>query len=284
MPNCQPVSFYAEDGYIYNGLLFEAKNSELTIIHVHGSCGNARSFHSILDLAHIYQMNGINLLTFDLKGHDCIAEGNWNNGKFSYVGGSLVNFNECINDIKSAISFCKSFSKQIILQGHSMGCERILTYQIETKDYYDTILISPCNAHELQSRFIYPEKLQAQINRINRLDKNVFLEDEYGIRNLNENYTIPIYKDTYLSIVSGHAFRLFNIDSPEHFFIPTNCFCCIGSKDSLQTSHPNEIFNIVKSNFTSFQSVIFNCNHEFDNSGLKLGIKIVEWISSQNKR
>lgn len=283
MNNCKPISFSSNDGYIYNGLLFEAEQSKTTVIHVHGSCGNARSFHSINDLAQTYQHNGINLLAFDLKGHDCIAEGNWNTGKFEYIGGSIVNFNECINDIRSAISFCNNFSERIILQGHSMGCERVLTYQIETKNFYDTILISPCNAYELQSRFIYPESVLEQINRIKRMDKNILLENEYGIKNKNENYLIPIYKDAYLSIANGHAFKLFNVNNPEQFFIPKNCLCCIGCKDNLQTNSPEEMFNLIRSNFISFTSSIFNCNHEFNNCGLELGEKIVSWIKNIDK-
>lgn len=279
MYNCKPISFNSNDGYIYNGLLFEAEHSKTTVIHVHGSCGNARSFHSILNLAQIYQHNGINLLTFDLKGHDCIAEGNWNTGKFEYIGGSIVNFNECINDIRSAISFCNNFSERIILQGHSMGCERVLTYQIETEDFYDTILISPCNAYELQSRFIYPEIVSEQIDRIKKIEKNFLLENEYGIKNKNESYTIPIYKDAFLSIARGYAFSLFNTKNPKQFYIPKRCLCCIGSEDSLQTSTPKEIFRTISSNFNSFTSSIFDCNHEFDNCGFDLGYQIVNWLN-----
>lgn len=278
MYNCNPISFCSSDGYIYNGLLFKADHSTITVIHVHGSCGNARSFHSILDLARIYQQNGISLLTFDLKGHDCIAEGNWNTGKFEYVGGSIIDFNECVNDIKSAISFCSDFSEIIILQGHSMGCERVLSYQIETKDFHNTILISPCNAHELQTRFIYPETVEDQIKRITYLDKNILLENEYGINNHSESYTIPIYKDAYLSIATGHAFRLFDINNPEYFFIPQSCFCCIGCEDALQTSSPEEMFNILKPRFNCFSASVFKCNHEFDNKGLELGEQIINWI------
>lgn len=281
MYNCKPISFNSNDGYIYNGLFFESEHSETTVIHVHGSCGNARSFHSILDLAQIYQQNGINLLTFDLKGHDCIAEGNWNTGKFEYIGGSIVDFNECVNDIKSAISFCNNFSKKIILQGHSMGCERVLTYQIETKDFYNTILISPCNAYELQSRFIYPESVLEQTDRIKKLNKNILLENEYGIKNKNENYIIPIYKNAYLSIANGHAFSLFNIKDPEKFFIPKSCFCCIGNNDNLQTSAPEEMFKIISSNFNCFTASVFDCNHEFDNCGIELGNQIINWIVKQ---
>ena len=82
-PKCEVVKFTADDGYIYTGLLYRAEPIvRKTIIHIHGMCGNMLSFASLETLAGAYIENGYNLLTFDLKAHDCIAEGNWTDNMY----------------------------------------------------------------------------------------------------------------------------------------------------------------------------------------------------------
>lgn len=277
---CRPVTFCGDDTYIYTGLLFEAQNSKTTVIHVHGSCGNFLSFTALQDVADEYILKGLNLLTFNLKGHDCIAEGNWANGRYEYVGGSVVDFNEAINDIKSAIKFAKSFSTRIILQGHSMGCERVLSYQIETNDYYDTILISPCDAYALQQRFIEPNTVESQISELSAVKSNDFLTAAYGINNNGEHYTIPIYRNALLSIMKGHAFHLFRVRDPESFYLPIRCCCCIGEFDKLQTESPTTMFKLIEKNFMQFTSIQMATDHEFASIGNIIGSKIALWALS----
>lgn len=276
---CRTVTFCGDDSYIYTGLLFEAQNSKTTVIHVHGSCGNFLSFTALQDIANEYILKGLNLLTFNLKGHDCIAEGNWANGRYEYVGGSIVDFNEAINDIKSAIKFAKSFSDRIILQGHSMGCERVLSYQIKTNDYYDTVLISPCNAYDLQQKFIEPNTVENQIIELSAVKTNEFLTTAYGIKNKGEYYTIPIYRDALLSIMKGYAFRIFRVGAPESFYLPIRCCCCIGEFDKLQTESPSIMFKLIEKNFMQFTSIQMATDHEFTNFGNAIGSKIASWAS-----
>ena len=186
---CEVVGFKATDGYIYKGLLYRAKKSNKTIIHIHGACGNMLSFSSLINLAEGYLKCGYNMLTFDLRAHDCIAEGCWYEDKspdpfFYYVGGSLETFESCIIDIESAINFVKPFSDEIILQGHSMGCERILTFQITQSTNYDTILISPCDGHQLQVEYIYPKTIEAEIEELNAYNDDELLPVNSFIINL----------------------------------------------------------------------------------------------------
>lgn len=287
-PVCQVVYFNAIDDYVYTGLLFRAiPQSRKTIIHIHGMCGNMLSFSSILQLADNYMLNGYNLLTFNLKTHDCIAEGNWGENKnsndyFFYVGGSLEPFERCIIDIESAVEYCNQFSDEIILQGHSMGCERIITYQLVTKKHFNTILISPCDARQLQEDYIYPHSIEDQILALEKYDDMAILPPEFfGINNRKgENYTIPITKKALLSILTGYALKVFSqkIDMP--FYLPISCLCIIGENDPLQTYTPQKAFAIFEKKFRCFKGCSLLGDHEIKPVQIEMSKIVTEWLGS----
>jgi len=287
-PQCEVVKFSASDSYIYTGLLYRAEKSRTTIIHIHGMCGNMLSFSSLIYLAAAYTKNGYNLLTFDLKAHDCIAEGNWSNKElndeyFYYVGGSIEPFERCVIDIESAINFVKSFSDKIILQGHSMGCERIITFQLLTNLYYDTILLSPCDAYKLQMDYIAPKTIDDQIEELKNYDDSCLLPDHFfGINESNERYTIPIYKKALYSILTGYALKVFRVDKDLDFFLPISCICLIGNKDLMQTYAPQLFFSKLRNKISRFESFIINGDHELKPAQLDMVDKIMNWLNNIN--
>lgn len=285
-PKCEVVKFAAEDGYIYTGLLYRAESDrQTTIIHVHGMCGNMLSFSSLVDLAAAYIANGYNLLTFDLKAHDCIAEGSWmddmnKNGFFFYVGGSLELFERCVMDIESAIRFAMTFSDHIILQGHSMGCERIITYQILSKNYYPAILISPCDAHQLQLDYIFPKTIEEQLKELDKYEDNGLLPPGFfGINSpKGEKYTIPIFKRALKSILSGYALKVFRQDKELEYYLPIRCLCILGENDALQTYVPQKAFNILVKKFKDFQGCVLRGDHEMKPAETEMVSVILKWL------
>lgn len=290
-PKCEVVKFVAEDGYIYTGLLYRSvMDTRTTILHVHGMCGNMLSFSPIVDLADAYVNNGYNFLTFNLKAHDCIAEGNWDDsvqaGEFFYVGGSLEPFERCVMDIESAIQFAETFSDQIILQGHSMGCERIITYQIVAGKNYDTILISPCDAYQLQLDYIYPKTIEEQIKELECIEDNVLLPPGFfGINNhRGEKYTIPIYTEALKSILSGYALKVFRQDKPLKYYLPVRCLCILGQNDPLQTYVPQKAFDILQNKFMDFQGYALQGDHEIKPVEEKMILTILKWLGLRKEQ
>lgn len=286
-PKCEVVKFAAEDGYVYTGLLYRAQSDKrTTIIHIHGMCGNMLSFSSLVDLASAYVKNGYNLLTFDLKAHDCIAEGNWidkihNNDFFFYVGGSLEPFERCIMDIRSAIQFSMSFSEHIILQGHSMGCERIITYQIASNSFFPTILISPCDAYQLQMDYIFPKTIEEQLMELDKYRDDALLPPEFfGINSAKgEKYTIPIYKKALKSILSGYALKVFRQDKDLKFYLPIRCLCILGQNDPLQTYPPQKAFDILANKFKDFRGSVLEGDHEMKFAEAEMVSVILGWLA-----
>jgi hypothetical protein len=282
----------APDGYIYTGLLYRSKDAHTTVIHVHGMCGNMLSFSSLVDLAEIYQKNGYNLLTFNLKAHDCIAEGIYAEefdakDEFYYVGGSLEPFERRFIDIQCAINFAEVFSQNIILQGHSMGCESTIAFQITTKKFYDTILISPCDAYKLQTDFIYPKTIEEQLVGLKSFSNDKMLPSHfYGINcpthtNIG-TYTIPIYKKAMESILTGLALKVFRQDIDLKYFLPISCLCLLGRNDPMQTYLPQKAFDLLTPKFKSFKGIVLDGDHEMKPCQDKLADEIIYWLRDLN--
>src|SRR5260370_4632674 len=124
-PGCQIIQLKNNNGVPLEGLLFRVPGAKITILHVHGSCGNYWSALFLPVLArHLIEI-GINLFSINTSAHDCIVEGS-RDGKFAYIGGSIVNFSECVLDIQAALDFLAPMNTRVVLQGHSLGCDRIV--------------------------------------------------------------------------------------------------------------------------------------------------------------
>ena len=164
------VTFKSSAGLHLDGILYQDDSNRKTIIHIHGSYGNFYQNFFVRLMADRFLESRLNFLSFNLAGHDGFGEGYRNIEDFEYVGGSVQDFSECIADIEGAIAFVTTFSEEIVLQGHSLGCDRILHYLITKKSTLDFILLSPCDSYQLQCNWIHPETVEEQIARLRRED------------------------------------------------------------------------------------------------------------------
>jgi len=129
----------AKDGLELHGLLFEPdRKTTSALIHVHGWVGNFYENRFIDYIAKKAVSKGFTFLTFNNRGAGIISDFiKRKETKMGYIriGGSLEVFKDCIIDIKAVIDFLsKEGYKRIILQGHSLGCQKITYYQYRTKD------------------------------------------------------------------------------------------------------------------------------------------------------
>lgn len=129
----------AKDGLELHGLLFEPdRKTTNALIHVHGWVGNFYENKFIDYIAKKAASKGFAFLTFNNRGAGILNDFIKRKGvKMNYVriGGSLEEFKDCIIDIKATVDFLsKKGYKRIILQGHSLGCQKITYYQYRTKD------------------------------------------------------------------------------------------------------------------------------------------------------
>ena len=241
------VSFENKRGLRLDGILYRADESAISVVHVHGSYGNFYQNNFVRLFASRYVTEGLNFLSFNISGHDGIAEG-YRGNDFEYVGGAVSPFSECVHDIASAIDLVKRFSSTVVLEGHSLGCDRILHFLLTTGARLNSIFLSPCDSYALHSRWIRPESVEQQIQRLKGSRAGEDLETlpsrEYGVRQGGgEVYNIPITRRALLSIIDGPPFKLMRIDTQAEFSLNSSAFAYIGGQDQLQTVGANTMFS-----------------------------------------
>lgn len=255
------VKFKSTEGLHLDGLLFEAERAHHTVVHVHGSLGNFYQSPFIRPMAREYTRRGINLLTFNLATHDGIAEGYRHADDFEYVGGSRAEFESCVSDISGAIAFATELAIPVVLQGHSLGCDRVVHYLLKTRSVHRTILLSPCDSYRLQSNWIAPETIAEQVARLSCQtsddDFDWVSAKEYGVRQGDWTYAIPITRSALLSILTGPPLRLFRLDTSISYRVETDCLAYLGGRDPLETAPAAQMFNHLRARFRGLHEL--NC-------------------------
>lgn len=136
------------------------KTTDKIVIHVHGLNGNFYENRFLDTLAKSYTDKGYAFLTFNNRGKDFIAEllkGN----DYTIIGGSLERFKDCILDIDGVVNWVKEKGyKEIILEGHSYGCNKVLYYYNHRKDdsIKKIVLLAPCDIPSEGKKFLSEEE------------------------------------------------------------------------------------------------------------------------------
>jgi hypothetical protein len=279
------VSFKNTNDYRMEGILYEADNSDKTIIHIHGSYGNFYQAYFVKVMSKVYTEAGFNFLSFNLTCHDGFAEGYIGDTGFEYVGGALSEFSTSVSDIDGAIEFAKTFSKKIILQGHSLGCDRVVNYLLTSNHFFDFVLLAPCDSYRLQSKWIHPLSVETQLEKL-KTDE-IYYKDfdwlpikEYGVYSANEEYILPITRKSLLSLLEGPAFKLFNITAQIEYFLNMSGFVYIGGKDNLQTEKPETMFKFFQQRIANFKSfLVEEGDHMMKDKEQEVAEAIVAWLN-----
>lgn len=151
------------DGIEMVGILYEPEEkSNKIVIHVHGLCGNFYENRFLDILAKSYTNKGISFLTFNNRGTNFISEllkGN----NFEIIGGCYERFIDCLLDIEGAINYVKEKGyNNIILEGHSYGCNKVIYYYNKKKDnsISKIVLLAPCDIPQECAKFLGKEEYE----------------------------------------------------------------------------------------------------------------------------
>jgi hypothetical protein len=189
----------------------------------------------------------LNFLVFNNRGHDCLSEA-YRTGQVVYVGGSIEDFTECILDIAAAVRFAKELGDEVMLQGHSHGCEKVLHYVQTTSAGHPIVLLSPSDSYQLHRRYLAQraaggESVEQQIARLKTtytLSGWEWLpEGEYGIATDHAAYEIPSTAASLHGLMDGPAFQILRLDIPwrgERLANPAWAY--LGGQDPLQIDGP----------------------------------------------
>jgi len=275
------------------GLLFEPDSVEVDtiIIHIHGNYGNFYNNKFIWYMSKIYTENNFAFLSFNLSAHDGLCEG-YRLGILDYVGGGVADYNESILDIDASVKYAHKIGyNHIILQGHSLGCDKIIDYILRYRPAdCGIVLLSPVDSFAVQKRWLRlhkSETIAAQISRLKQypdaIDNSLtWLNiDEYGAEGLNVDwiYQIPVTKKTLLSILEGSAFKYLNLECGTDFSIENPAFIFLGQNDGLQMVSQKEMRMFLSKHFMNcmFEDTLV-ADHDIIGVEQLLSKKIVSWL------
>lgn len=150
------VRLLSTDNLRLDGLLFEpTTKTNKVVIHVHGTGGDFYRNIMIDFFAEQFTEIGYAFLTFNNRGSGENYEFfKIENGKISNrveVGQDKEIFEECIFDIQGAVDFAKSCGyTEIVLQGHSYGCNKIIYYTLKKSFVGGLVLLAPVDIHGIK--------------------------------------------------------------------------------------------------------------------------------------
>lgn len=154
------------------GILYEPEEkSKKIVIHVHGLCGNFYENRFIDTLAKIYTSKGYSFLTFNNRGTNYISE-LLKGDDCEIIGGCYERFKDCILDIEGVIKFIKEKGyNDIILEGHSYGCNKVAYYHSKKKDnsIKKIILLAPCDITQECIEYLSKEEYEKAKQESTRL-------------------------------------------------------------------------------------------------------------------
>lgn len=168
------------DGLEEVGILYSPSNgADRIVIHVHGLNGNFYENRFLDTISKIYTDNNYALLTFNNRGKDYITEMNKGND-IAIIGGCLERFKDCLLDIEGVVNWVKDRGyKEIVLEGHSYGCNKVLYYYNKKKDdsIKKIVLLAPCDIPAEGMKFLTKEQYEkAKLDSTRLVNENK--EDE----------------------------------------------------------------------------------------------------------
>ena len=140
------VRFNASDGVELQGWMSDPGGDE-AVVHIHGMSGNGYENHFLDNLRQYYFDKGIAFFSIDTRGRGIISD--FKRADASIHGGSCFElFDDSVYDIEGAINYLQSVThnkKRIILEGHSLGCTKVVNYWLTKSAHHVTsiILLAP---------------------------------------------------------------------------------------------------------------------------------------------
>lgn len=267
------------DGIEQPGILYTPnKKTDKIVIHVHGLNGNFYENRFIDNLAKAYTEKNISLLTFNNRGRDFITE-LLQGDDFTIIGGSLERFKDCILDIEGIVNWVKNSGyKEIILEGHSYGCNKVLYYYFKKKAdiIKKIVLLAPCDIPSECKKYLSQEEYKIAMEESTKL-----------VKENNENELIDFSVMANGKIAAGTYYYDFLPGGENDFLkygnkekeknpildnvtIPT--LIIFGDKDDCVLTEPIEVVkNYLIENIKNCHiEIIEGANHSYTNKGTEL--------------
>lgn len=280
------LSIINPSGLVLDGISYCPATPQLVVVHVHGSLGNFYQQAFIRVFAKYLMAHGVGLLAFNLTAHDGIAEGYAPDGDMKYVGGSLSSFETCLGDLDAMVSVAQSICPNVVLQGHSLGCDRVLYYAEQREARIPLILLSPCDSHRLQETWLDGEEVAAQVQRLSAVAESaseveLIAPCEYGVKGSEGwTYSIPIGRRALLSIMTGAAFRTLHLDRPARVVSDAAALVYLGEADAIRGAPLQDMADHVRQLLPSAEILQLSGDHSLEGCEETVAGGILTWACS----
>lgn len=138
------VRFQATDSVELQGWLSDV-DGDMAALHIHGMSGNGYANYFLDNLRKMYTAQGISFFAINTRGHGIVSTF-WQGGDSIKRGSCFELLEESVSDIQGALDYLKTKGKtKFILQGHSLGCTKVLNYLLtqHTEGIEKVILLAP---------------------------------------------------------------------------------------------------------------------------------------------
>lgn len=266
------VRINSSDGIEMPGILYTPEDgSDKIIIHVHGINGNFYENKFLDYIAEAYTDHGYAFVTFDNRGKG-YASDRYMGNELIYTGAMYERFADSLLDLDGMVSWSKENGyKEIILHGHSYGCNKVLYYYAKRKDpvIKRIMILSPCDVPGLLKSIAPAEVYKKAVSEADRL---------IALGKADELISFPFFATGKVSAGTFSAdfftggendflcYRKgieYDCDLLKEIDVPV--FACFGNLDELVLSQPEEIVRgYLKHNIKDIEiSVIDGANHGF---------------------
>ncbi len=289
-PEGRLIEFKAKDGSILNGFLTGPRKSRKCVIYVHGMTGNFYGSNLQFHIAKEISSSGYSLFTINTRGHDAVAVIKRVKGssRDRFVAGTdLEKFEESVLDIDAAILALKNLKfSEIVLAGHSTGCQKVAYYQYKkkSKEVKGIILLAPADDYAIQKKTLG-----------NRFEHTIAFSRKMAKegRGNEPNPKIPSHfsPNRFLSLTDPKRpeSRIFNYDGDLKEFSSINIPICaaFGSREEYAVKPILQYLKILKSKTSSmsFTGVMVDgAGHSFRKQETMLSVFIRIWLETKNKK
>lgn len=297
--NLQKVYFQSEDGVELCGLLHEPYNkTEEIIIAVHGMQSNCMKKRDDI-LAQEITKNNISYFCFNNRGHDLINSITKRyNGKTDKIlsGSSLECVQDGYYDIKTAIlKMLEKGYKKIHLQGHSLGCTKIVYTYIKMKSQNEIELLSKIKSIMLLSMVDVPVAINFFFqNDIYKLISDMEKEQKEGNGKkvmLIEGATFPMCPDTFLNFAKNnkdidfarYGDELFDFKELNKIEVPI--FMRWGNKNELIMQEADKLVEMMRNKIKNKEcdiGYIDGAGHNYKGKEIELASQIIDFLINKS--
>ncbi|MBS3141400.1 DUF1749 domain-containing protein, partial [Candidatus Woesearchaeota archaeon] len=126
------------------GLYNKVNKSKSILINIHGTASNFYENYFMMPLVKLLEKEGISSLSTNNRGASVMQV-------YPHAGAAIEHFEDCVLDIDAWVDYALSQGyKKIILQGHSLGTEKVVYYMNKGKNVRNInaiILLAPADSY-----------------------------------------------------------------------------------------------------------------------------------------